>query len=151
MLDRVHLVEVLETLLCLDGSEFRNVERSAGLEFEAQRVGSGNNSDHAREQVRPLGKRPSHGDATGRAAENKELVFRRVAARDEIFGAGDEVAPGVWLVRVLAGEAPRIPQFAAAAHMARGISAACFEETDRAEAEIGELRDAVGAVCLDEK
>src|SRR5882724_13690304 len=150
MLDRVHLVEVLETLLGLDGSELRNVGRTAGLEFKAQRVGTGNAGDHAREQVRPLGKRPAHGNAAGRAAEDKELVSRRVAARDEIFGAGDEVAPGVYLVGVLSGEAPRIAQFAAAAHMARGIGAACFEETCRAGAEIGELRDAIGAVSLDE-
>src|SRR5688572_31107134 len=68
----------------------------------------------------------------------------------DVFGPADEVAPGVWLVGVLSGEAPRIAQFAAAPHMARGIGATCFEETYRAEAEIGELRDAVGAVCLDE-
>src|ERR1700736_267775 len=112
MLDRVHLVEVLETLFGLDGSELRSVERSVRLEFRAQRIGAGNERDHAREQVWPLGQCPSHSHAAGRAAEDKELVFRRVAARDEIFGASDEVAPGVYLVRVLSGEAPRVAQFA---------------------------------------
>ena len=39
----------------------------------------------------------------------------------EILAAGDQVLPGVVLVGVLAGQAPGLAQFAAAAHMADAV------------------------------
>jgi len=65
MLNRVHFVDVLETLLILDRSELRNVQRPAALRLKAKHIGSGHEIDEAREQVGPLCKGASQRDATG--------------------------------------------------------------------------------------
>ena len=148
MLDGVHRIEVSEALFRRNRSELWNVHRTGGLELHPQRIRPRNASEHSGEQVRSLCECAPHCDATRGLAEQEKLLSRRVALRNEILGAGDQVSPGVGLVRVLACQSPLLAQFAATAHVAYRVAAARFEKAHGASTECRDLRYPVETVGL---
>ena len=78
--------------------------------------------------------------------------FRRrgVLVRDQPFGAGDRVVPGVRLGRLVAGLVPVLTVLAAAAHVRDGKHAAAVEPGQKGRPVERRLRDAVGAVAIED-
>ena len=79
------------------------------------------------------------------------LAGRRDPACDQVFAAGDQIAPGVMFVRILAAEPPLLAELAAPAHVAHAVRDALAHRLRAANTEIGKLGNAVRAIRLDDR
>src|SRR5207244_6965408 len=107
--------------------ELGNVGHAVGGRFGADCVQHADQRDHGGEKVRPLGHRAADQNAASAAAEDAESRAGGVVLRDEIFGTGDEVLPGVGLGRLVARLVPVVAVDAAAAHVGDSVDAAALE------------------------
>jgi hypothetical protein len=76
----------------------------------------------------------------------RQFCRLRVAPRDQVLGAGDEVVEDVLLARELAGTMPVVAELAAAAQVGAHVDAAVAQPGHRGAVEVGAQRDAVAAV-----
>jgi hypothetical protein len=91
--------------------------------------------------------RAAHQDATGTAAENSQLARLGELFGDQVFGAGDEVFPGVGLGRLKTRLVPILPIDAAAARVRHSKHAARIEPSQATDAEKRLFRDAVTRIA----
>ena len=151
MVIAAHLEQALEAVRFLDGAEFRNVRHAVGREFHAHQVRHGYLVDRRAEEIGPLGDRASDEDAAGAAAHDRDLRGRCVLMRDEPFGAGDRVVPGVRLGQLVAGLVPVLAVFSAAAHMRNREYPAAVEPRQESRPVERRLRNAVGTVAVEDR
>src|SRR3954470_4516263 len=118
--------ERAEFVFLRDRAELRDVRYAVGGRLGADHVERADHRHDRREEIRPLGHRPADEDATRTAAHDAEPRAGRVLVRDQVFGGGDEVLPGVGLGGLVARLVPVVAVYAAAAHVRHRVDAAAL-------------------------
>src|ERR1700680_4031133 len=112
----------------------------------AQRVGQSNIVERRSEEIRPLGDRPTDGDAARTATFSSEMRRRCELVIDEVLPRSDEVSPGVVLGEQLAGEMPSLAVFTATPHVRNRVDGALLEPREQYLIEERDERDAISPI-----
>src|SRR5215469_16853654 len=112
MIVGAHRSQCLEPVFVSDTSELGNVRGPIRRTLESEHVQGTNNRERDSEEVGPLCDSTANRDATGASAKARQLVFGRILLVDQVFGASDEVLPGIGLATFLTGPVPLISVYA---------------------------------------
>src|SRR6516164_28230 len=128
MIVGAHRAQCLEPVLVSDTAELGNIRRPVRRTLESEHVQGTNNRERDSEQVWPLRDSTANRDATGASAKGRQLVFGGVLLVDQVFGASDEIFPGVGLATFLTGPVPLISVYPAASNVGGGQPEPVFQE-----------------------
>ena len=142
-----HLVEGLEAVWFLDCAELGNVGWAVGARLLTEHVGARYAVYCGGEEVGTLGDGAADQDSASRLAPDAEAWSRSVFRVDKVLRRGYEIAPGVRLGELFAGEMPAFAEFATSSDVGDREHASTLQPGHVTSAERGCECISIGAIA----